>query len=494
MPKAMLYEAVIGLEVHVQLKTKGKLFAPSPYRWNAPPNSLIDPQVLGLPGATPMLNIYAVKQAVLLGLLLNCKTQTLSAFDRKNYFYPDNPKNYQITQHYRPLHLGGQLEVVLGELGSKEAPPRKHIALHHIHLEEDVAKLTHRFDQTLIDYNRAGVPLAEIVTQPELKSPQEAAFFLKSLKILIASAGLSDCDMEKGQLRCDANISVRPQGTTTLNPKVEIKNLNSISNVRDTLAYEIKRQTQLYKTGKTVLQETRRWDARALHTRTLREKENAEDYRYFPDPDLPILKLSESDLSTLKTQVPETPLQRQSRYQTHYQLPHATASVLCANPKLYRYFEAALPHPHCPHLPIPLAKWIVNRLGAESSFENSKPTHPVDPAYLTELIQLLVDKKLHDREAKTIWKTLLTTPQSPRKLAEKKGLLSTKTTTYELTILLRDLLEDPAHQTTLQKIKDGKTKALNALIGPAMTLLKGKGNPQQIRQTLQKAIDTLPPR
>jgi aspartyl-tRNA(Asn)/glutamyl-tRNA(Gln) amidotransferase subunit B len=287
----MEYEAVIGLEVHVQVKTVSKLFARSGYTYGADVNTLTDPVVLGLPGALPVLNGEAVRQAIRAGLIFDCTIPEITRWDRKNYFYPDNPKNYQISQLNYPICKGGFVEIELPGPSRNVMGAHKKIALDRIQLEEDVGKLTHEGQQSLIDFNRAGVPLMEIVSLPDLRSADEAFAYLTSLRMHLSYAGISDCDMEKGQMRCDANISVRPKGQGELGTKVELKNLNSISGVKNGITYEIQRQQRAISQGDRIIQETRKWDADGGVSTSMRSKETVNDDRYFPDPDLVPLKI-----------------------------------------------------------------------------------------------------------------------------------------------------------------------------------------------------------
>ena len=321
-------EAVIGLEVHVQLNTRSKMFTRAPYFFGAPPNTLIDPVVLALPGALPVLNREAIARTIAVGLLLDCRIPDLCKWDRKNYFYPDSPKNYQISQFDQPLCLGGKLEIEVEGPSRAEPGPRRTVAVTRIHLEEDVGKLSHGSGDSTVDYNRAGCPLIEIVSEPDLYSAEEAFAYLTALKRLIVFAGVSDCDMEKGQMRCDANVSVRPRGSQTLGEKVEIKNLNSISGVRNGIRYEIRRQCEAIAAGGRIRQETRRWDAERGVTAAMRTKEDAHDYRYFPDPDLLPVHISEDWREEICASLPERPFDRQRRFEVDYGLPYTITSGL----------------------------------------------------------------------------------------------------------------------------------------------------------------------
>src|SRR6184192_3011829 len=358
----MRYLTTIGLEVHAQLKTRSKMFCACPVEFGAESNSHTCPICLGLPGALPVINEEALRLTVLTGLMLDCDIADVSKFDRKNYFYPDLPKNYQISQYDMPLCTNGS--VPLHDLAYPKdaqkniAVPNKEVRLVRIHLEEDVAKSFHFETTTGIDFNRAGTPLIEIVTQPEITSPEEAFAFLTSLKQILIYGAVSDADMEKGQLRCDCNISVRPESQTELGAKIEIKNMNSISGVRRALAYEIRRQISALENGDTLEQETRGWSDTAGETFLMRTKEFAHDYRYFPDPDLVPVK-TEVLLADVRGRVPELPKAKRARFVEQYQVSAYDADVLANDLDVARYFEAAAKGAKKPKN---VANWILNDL------------------------------------------------------------------------------------------------------------------------------------
>ncbi len=324
----MNYEAVIGLEVHVQVRTKSKMFSRTAAGYGQPENTLTDPVVLALPGALPVMNRAALDQVVKAGLLLGCEVAAVCKWDRKNYFYPDSPKNYQISQYDQPICAGGSVEIELPGAARNVMGEHKRIPLTRIHLEEDVGKLSHDAGGSVIDYNRAGTPLMEIVSEPALRSAEEAFAYLTALKTIMVYGGISDCDMEKGQLRCDANISIRPVGEAKLGTKVELKNLNSISFVRDGIAHEIRRQLAVAERGGTIVQETRDYDGQTGASQSLRSKEMAHDYRYFPDPDLMPVQVDEAWKARLRAQCPELPFDKQRRFFERYQLPYSITSDL----------------------------------------------------------------------------------------------------------------------------------------------------------------------
>src|SRR5438874_1848678 len=358
----MSYIATIGLEVHVQLKTRSKMFCASPVEFGAEPNTHTCPVCLGLPGALPVMNQDALRMTMLTGLMLGCDIAAVSKFDRKNYFYPDMPKNYQISQYDMPLCTNGS--VPLHDLAYPKdaqkniATPDKEVPLVRIHLEEDVAKSFHFETYTGIDFNRAGTPLMEIVSQPEINSPEEAFAFLTSLKQILIYGAVSDADMEKGQLRCDCNVSVRPEAQAELGAKIEIKNMNSISGVRRALAYEIQRQVDALERGENLEQETRGWDDVAGETFLMRSKEFAHDYRYFPDPDLVPVK-TEVLLSDVRARLPELPKQKRARFVRQYGITSYDAGVLADDLELAAYFEKAACDSKKPK---PIANWILNDL------------------------------------------------------------------------------------------------------------------------------------
>ena len=336
------YEVVIGLEIHVQLRTKTKMFSSAPYQYGAETNSLTDPVVLALPGTLPVLNYEAIELCAKLGLMLGCKIADICKWDRKNYFYPDSPKNYQLTQNEEPLCIGGLVEIEMPGPSRNIEGEHRFVRLNRIHLEEDPGKLSHTAFDSLIDFNRAGVPLAEIVTEPDLHSSEEAVAFLNALRNLILYSGVSQCDMEKGEMRCDANISLRPRGSSNLGTRSEIKNLNSISNVKAAIEYEIKRQVQILNSNQLVAQETRRWDANKMQSFSLRSKEEAHDYRYFPDPDLMPVVIDRTRVEELEKSLPESPLDKQRRYQKDLDLPFANDFISSAQDNSEISFDAIL--------------------------------------------------------------------------------------------------------------------------------------------------------
>ena len=483
------YEAVIGLEVHVQLKTASKMFTDAPTGFGQPPNSLANAVVMALPGSLPVLNQGAIKQAVRTGLVFGAEIPEWFSWDRKNYFYPDSPKNYQLTQKDAPVCLGGAVEIELPGPSRNRMGEHRIIHLDHAHLEEDVGKLTHGDGDSLVDYNRAGTPLLEIVTAPDLRGPEEAVALLQSIRMHLAAAGISDCDMEKGQMRCDANVSVRPVGQTDLNNRAEMKNLNSITGVRDAIAHEIRRQRRCYNEGKPVVQETRRWDAGAGRTTSMRTKEEAHDYRYFPDPDLLPVKFPRNRVEELRSELPENVFDRQRRYMDEYDLPYTVTSVVCFDHELATYFEEAMAvyggNPRA------TANYIANDLQRERANtveEGALPMHQVQltPARLAGLVRALDEGRLAKHQAKQVFVEMFNTGQEAGTLIEKHGLGTDQQDEGQLEQWCREAIAE--NDLAAQQVRDGNGKALNSFIGPVMKASAGKADPRKIRETLLRLL------
>ncbi len=486
----MDYEPVIGLEIHVQIKTRTKMFTAAPYEYGSAPNTLTDPVVLGLPGTLPVLNHEAIEKCAQLGLMLGCEIAEVCKWDRKNYFYPDSPKNYQLTQNEQPLCLGGKVEIELADAARNAEGEHRWVTLNRIHLEEDPGKLTHESFETVIDFNRAGVPLAEIVTEPDLRSSDEAVAFLNALRNLIVYAGISDCDMEKGQLRCDANVSLRPVGSTKLGTRTEMKNLNSISNVKAAIEYEIARQTEVLESGGTVVQETRRWDAAQGVSFSLRSKEEAHDYRYFPDPDLMPVALDRDRVEALRAALPERPFDKQRRFEKEFGLPYTVTTVLCPSRELSEFFEAALATHNAPQL---IANYVANDLlrelsaGAEHGSQDLRVSDcRLTPAHVGALAKLIDEGVISKQIAKEVFTEMFATGAMPGEIVEQKGLQQSNDS-GEIEALCREAIAGNAK--AVQQYKDGNEKALNALKGPVMKATQGKANPAMLDELLKKLID-----
>jgi aspartyl-tRNA(Asn)/glutamyl-tRNA(Gln) amidotransferase subunit B len=418
----MNYEAVIGLEVHVQIKTHSKVFTRVGAGFGHEPNTLTDPVVLALPGTLPVMNKAALDAIIKAGLLLGCDIAPVCKWDRKQYFYPDSPKNYQISQYDQPICLGGAVEIELPGAARNVMGEHKKISLTRIHLEEDVGKLNHHATDSLVDYNRAGTPLMEIVSEPAMHTAEEAFAYLTSIRNTMIYGGISDCDMEKGQLRCDANISIRPVGEKKLGTKVELKNLNSISYVRDGIAHEIKRQLAVVAAGGKLVQETRDYDGVAGTSQSLRSKEMAHDYRYFPDPDLMPVHVDEAWKVELRRACPELPFDKQRRLIADYQIPYTITSVLIPDRALSDFFEATAQLAGMGRAQA-VGNWIANdllrELGAAKLPLSASKISAVD---LAALIQLIDAGTLLNSAAKEVFATMFATGEAPAVIVARLGL------------------------------------------------------------------------
>ena len=482
----MQYITTIGLEVHVQLKTRSKMFCASPVEFGAEPNTHTCPVCLGLPGALPVMNHEALRMTVLTGLMLGCDIAPVCKFDRKNYFYPDMPKNYQISQYDMPLCTNGS--VPLHDLAYPKdaqkniATSDKEVRLVRIHLEEDVAKSFHFENSTGIDFNRAGTPLMEIVTQPEINSPEEAFAFLTSLKQILIYGGVSDADMEKGQLRCDCNISVRPNKQAGLGVKIEIKNMNSISGVRRALAYEIQRQVSVLESGGKLEQETRGWDDVAGETFLMRTKEFAHDYRYFPDPDLVPVR-TEVLLPDARGRVPELPKAKRARFVEQYQVSAYDAGVLANDLDVARYFEAAAKGAKKPKN---VANWILNDLqNALSSGGKTINDCPISPKALDELINLIDSGQISGKQGKDVFAEMFATGKGAATIVKQKGIEQLSDASVIEALCDQVIASNPK---PAADFKAGNLASLNFLKGQVMKLSKGTANPQLAGEILERKL------
>src|SRR5213596_3336838 len=482
----MNYITTIGLEVHVQLKTRSKMFCACPVEFGAGPNTHTCPVCLGLPGALPVMNREALRMTALTGLMLGCDIAPICKFDRKNYFYPDMPKNYQISQYDMPLCTNGSgplHDLAYPRDAQKNiATPDKEVHLVRIHLEEDVAKSFHFESTTGIDFNRAGTPLMEIVTQPEINSPEEAFAFLTSLKQILIYGAVSDADMEKGQLRCDCNISVRPDKQAGLGVKIEIKNMNSISGVRRALAYEIQRQVGVLESGGKLEQETRGWDDVASETFLMRTKEFAHDYRYFPDPDLVPVR-TEVLLPDARARVPELPKAKRARFVEQYQVSAYDAGVLANDLDVARYFEAAAKGAKKPKN---VANWILNDL--QNALSNGGKTIndcPILPEAFDELVNLIDSGKISGKQGKEVFAEMFASGRRAPAIVKEKGIEQLS----DLSAI--EALSDEVIQANPKPVADfkaGNVASLNFLKGQVIKLSKGKANPQLVGEILERKL------
>jgi aspartyl-tRNA(Asn)/glutamyl-tRNA(Gln) amidotransferase subunit B len=478
------FEAVIGLEVHVQLRTRSKMFTRVPTGFGEPPNTLTDAVILGLPGALPVMNREALDKIITTGLLLGCRIAPVCKWDRKNYFYPDSPKNYQISQYDQPICVGGSVEIELPGPSRNIMGAHRRVRLTRIHLEEDVGKLNHFAADSLVDYNRAGTPLMEIVTEPDLHSADEVFAFLTALRTALVAAGISECDMEKGQLRCDANISVRPVGATKLGTKVELKNLNSISGVRDGVTYEIKRQTAAVRRGETIIQETRRFDPEVGSSTSMRTKEMAHDYRYFPDPDLMPVKVDEAWLARLRALVPELPFDKQRRFFEQYQLPYTITSVLVPDRALSDWFEQAVGGVASRAQAV--GNWIANDLLRELAAAGHMLAEcRMQPVHIAGLVAAVESGVISSSIAKDVFVEMFATGDTADAIIERKGLKQS-TDTGELEKWCAEAIA--ANPRSVADFKSGNEKAINAFKGGIMKASKGKANPRLVDEILRRLL------
>jgi len=474
----MDYEAVIGLEVHVQLKTESKIFCSCSTKFGASPNSHTCPICLGLPGVLPVLNKKVVEFAIKMALATNCEIANISQFARKHYFYPDLPKGYQISQYELPLAEHGWLII---EVNGEE----KKIGITRIHIEEDAGKLIHHEHRPIsyVDLNRAGVPLIEIVSEPDLRSPDEAVAYLKRLRQLVRYLEICDGNMEEGSLRCDANVSIRERGAKEFGVKTELKNMNSFKHVHKALEYEIRRQTALLMDGQKVIQETRLWNESKGITLPMRGKEEAHDYRYFPEPDLVPLKVSDDWIEDIKSGLPELPDAKKSRFIEQYKLPAYDAGVLTSSRELASYYE------RCVELfnkPKTVSNWIMVELLRELKHDERDITEcPIPPENLAQLLKLIDDGTISGKIAKTVFEKSYKTGKAPKDIVEEEGLVQVNDE-GELTKVVQEVISE--HHKEVEKYKAGKTKILGFLVGQVMKKTKGKANPQKVNELLRKFL------
>jgi aspartyl-tRNA(Asn)/glutamyl-tRNA(Gln) amidotransferase subunit B len=480
------YIPTIGLEVHVQLKTRSKMFCGCATSFGDTPNSNVCPVCLGYPGALPVMNGEALKMTALAGLMLGCEVPPLCKFDRKNYFYPDMPKNYQITQYDQPICLGGGVPLhefaYPKDVQKNIAHPGKVVRLTRIHLEEDVAKSTHFETNSGIDFNRAGTPLMEIVSEPEIETPEEAFAYLTSLQQILVYGGVSDADMEKGQLRCDCNVSVRPEGQKEFGVKIEIKNMNSISAVRRAIAYEIQRQTDAVERGEKLLQSTRGWNDLTGQTYHMRSKESAHDYRYFPDPDLLPVDTTVF-IDEVRARRPELPGEKRDRFVTQFNVTPYDASVLASEKALADYYDAAVKHAKDPKA---VANYVINDLlSALAAGDHTIAECPVAPEQLAELVNTVKSGQINFGQGKEVLAEMLASGKSPAAIIEEKGLKQ-ESDTGAIEAICKQVIE--ANPKPAEEYRAGNEKSINFLKGQVMKLSKGKANPQVVHEVLVKLL------
>jgi aspartyl-tRNA(Asn)/glutamyl-tRNA(Gln) amidotransferase subunit B len=468
----MNFETIIGLEVHVELKTNSKIFCGCSTEFGAPPNTHTCPVCLGHPGVLPVLNKEAVDFAMRAAMALNCQIATDTKFDRKNYFYPDNPKAYQISQFDKPIGEHGFIEI---EVGGKT----KRIGITRLHLEEDAGKLTHVEDGSLVDFNRVGTPLIEIVSEPDIRTPEEAYAYLEKLKAIMQYTGVSDCKMEEGSLRCDANLSLRPYGQEKFGTKTELKNLNSFSFVQKGLEFEQVRQEKVLLSGGVIDQETRRFDEATKATILMRVKEGSDDYRYFPEPDLVKLHIDEVWKERVRAQIPELPDARKARYVGELGLPEYDAMVITATKAMADFFEATI----AAGADVKQASnWLMGEVSAYLNAENKEIGDlPMTPEALAKMVQLIEKGTLSSKMAKKVFKELIEKGGDPEKIVKEKGLvqISDEGALKDIIIPILD-----ANEQSVIDFKNGKDRALGFLVGEVMKKTRGQANPPMVNKIL----------
>ncbi|MGD0060419.1 MAG: Asp-tRNA(Asn)/Glu-tRNA(Gln) amidotransferase subunit GatB [Verrucomicrobiia bacterium] len=474
----MPYEAVIGLEVHVQLKTKSKMFCGCATEFGAEPNTHVCPVCLGYPGVLPVMNEDAVRKTILTGLMIGSDVARFSKWDRKNYFYPDMPKNYQISQYDLPLCVRGAVEIKLEDGRTKK------IGVTRAHLEEDVAKNLHFETTSGVDFNRAGTPLMEIVSEPDMRTAEDAFAYLTALKEILISGGISDCDMEKGQLRCDSNVSVRPVGQKAFGEKVEIKNMNTISGVRRALAYEIERQKAALQKGEKVSQETRRWDDATGKTSVMRTKEYAHDYRYFPEPDLMPVVVSEDMIAEMRKLLPELPEAKRQRFVKQYGLPEYDAGVLVASATLAAFYERAAEGSKNPKA---ISNWVTTELlGKLAETKKTIDESPVKPEQLAELVSLIESGQISGKIGKEVFAEMFGSGKGASMVVKEKGMVQVSDAGSLEGFVEEAIARNPK---SVADFRAGNEAAINFLKGQVMKLSKGKANPQLVGEILLRKLE-----
>ncbi len=478
------YEAVIGLECHVELNTETKMFCGCRNEFGAPPNTNVCPVCLGHPGSLPVPNREAIRRIITIGLALGSEIAPHSLFHRKNYFYPDMPKNYQISQYDLPICVGGHLDVELPDGTSSR------VGITRVHMEEDTGKTTHGSpsgrihdaDAALVDFNRAGVPLVECVSEPDIRSPEEAGAYLRELRATLEALDVSDVRMEEGSLRCDANISMRPAGTEQLGTKVEIKNMNSVRSLERALAYEISRQTKALEAGEPIVQETRHWNEDAGATASMRSKEEAFDYRYFPEPDIPAIEPSAGWIEELRTALPELPRARRERYVSELGLKPEVARVLVGDRGASALFEETVA---LGAEPATAANWITQDLAGLANKHGADAAARVTPQHLADLVGLLADDTISGAGAKQALEEAVETGDAIDAIVERAGLRQVSDT-GELGAIVDQVLAD--NDDAAQKFRDGNESVIGFLVGQVMRASGGSANPKLAQQLLRERL------
>lgn len=478
----MNYEPVIGLEVHSELDTRSKIFCGCATTFGSPPNTQVCPVCLGMPGVLPVLNKKAIEFTIRTALALNCEITRRTYFDRKNYYYPDLPKNYQISQNYACLGYNGWIEI---QSGGKT----KRIGITNVHLEEDAGKNVHPEsgggeDYSLVDLNRAGMPLIEIVSEPDMRSAEEALAYMNTLKNLLEYTEVSDCRMQEGHLRFEVNVSIRPEGSKEFGNRVEIKNLASIKSAVKGIEYEIMRQTDMMSSGEKIFQETRLWDDEAGCTRVMRSKEEAQDYRYFPEPDLVEIHITPEWEDKVRSQIPELQAAKQKRFMEQYDLPEYDASILTASRPLADYYEECLLVHNNPKA---VSNWIMTELMRELNNNDMEISDcPITPGHLAGMVKLIDEGTISGKIAKEVFRTMWETGEMPSKIVKEKGLVQITDESAIENLVDEVINENPD---TVEKIRGGAGKAIGFLVGQVMRKSRGKANPKLVNELLAKKIN-----
>ena len=478
----MKYETVIGLEVHAQLLTKSKLFCPCSTKFGAEPNTQTCPVCLGMPGVLPVLNKTSVEFAIKMGLAVNCKINQKSVFARKNYFYPDLPKGYQISQYDEPLAVSGHLDIEAGEGKGKR------IGITRIHMEEDAGKLLHgetpeETGSSFVDLNRTGVPLIEIVSEPDLRTPDEAVAYLKAVRDILVYLEICDGNMQEGSLRCDANVSIRPMGEVKLGTKAELKNMNSFKFLKDAIAYETCRQIEVLESGERVIQETRLFDPSKGVTRSMRSKEEAHDYRYFPEPDLLPLMVEEKEIFDIKKTLPELPQEKRERFVKDYSIPSYDAGVLTAEKAVADFYEECVKKFNEPKT---VSNWVMGEL-LKLLNENgvSIKDSPITPEKLSEVLTLIKDGLISGKIAKEVFEEMFKTGKTASAIVKEKGLIQISDEA-SLVRIVEDIVANNSKE--VEKYKAGNQKLMGFFVGEVMKATKGQANPGVVSKLLKERL------
>ncbi len=479
----MNFETVIGLEIHVELKTRSKIFCSCSNEFGAEPNTNVCPICSGFPGMLPVLNQQVVEYAIKAGLALNCEIADYCKFDRKNYFYPDLPKAYQISQFDLPICKKGYLDIEVDGV-------KKRIGITRAHLEEDAGKLVHQgtissTPFSLVDLNRSGVPLLEIVSEPDLRSSKEARAYMEKLRSLLLFAGVSDCKMEEGSLRCDANVSVRPYGQKTLGTRTEIKNLNSFRAVEKAIDFEVQRHIEAIEDGEELIQETRTWEEDQQITRSMRSKEEAHDYRYFPDPDLPPLRISREWVNDLRLSMPEMPEQARERIMDQFGLSAYDAGLLTLSPDLLAFFDECTHYYHDGKI---IANWM---MGEMSKLLNQKNLDigqcRIRPGHMAEMLNLIDQGRISGKMAKEVFQVMFDTGSSPEAIIKERGMEQISDEATLEKIILEVIANNPG---AVEDYRNGKKKATGFLVGQVMQATRGQANPALVNQILARKLNS----